>query len=122
MLWGPENCNTRRIMELVAFSVRRIAHSISPEEFELVIPTSLDDKPDLVEVLQFASETTDDFLSRYTAAGRPSIRRVRFPRILIGSAIWKWTFYPSVSGGDSINQLLLDQYQTVILSECMFPQ
>lgn len=120
MFWGPDDRSIKEALDLVSYSAYRIAFSIS-YEFDILLPETLDDNSDLVEVLEFASDTVEDFLTSYTTACRPSIRGAQFLRILIGSAIWKWTFYAKVSEVDSMTRILLDQYQKVIFSHCLSP-
>ena len=113
-LWGPDDEHVVVFMLQVCSLIRNAAHLLCSKELCWVPPTSGAETEDLVAVLQSMGYTAEQYFESLNASSAPRVSPVILCRALLGAAIWKWIFKAEETKEDTIESVLLGQYQNII--------
>ena len=118
VFWGPEPEEIKKAVSMISTIARKVAHSLNESEFVCIYPQANIDQTDLVAVTQSLKYTADSYLVLLRPDHSPQPDPVFLLRALMSAAIWKWTFGKIEEEQDSMNSILLEQYQNILSHRC----
>jgi len=120
VMWGPEDSEVTRTMELIASQVRRVATSIASADLKSPnFPITINgDNVDLADLIKqsYGSSFEETIVSVLSEAGTSFVNQVRMLKALFATAIKSWVFHPRVPKPDTLDAIVLDSYCSNILA------